>query len=239
MHSLQDGTVRHGTVRHGLHLLQVRHVHLTFVRVHAIRPAALQPALPLRQTVTQAPCHVLLAFRVTVPQEQLDCQRLLGRLQVPILGVLAFCGDYNLTFTQLDIRGVHIHTPTLAAKEFSVPWRLALLVFGSSIRARIEGSRVLNNNAGSAFAVANDATAELTGRSLMVNNHAGGRSISLYAHPAGPVTTNGCIVMTWSGCVQRRRAGMHDSQFSLLSILLISCPASWCCFSVWRWCGGA
>jgi hypothetical protein len=118
---------------------------------------------------------------VTVPQEQLDCQRLLGRLQVPILGVLAFCGDYNLTFTQLDIRGVHIHTPMLAAEEFSVPWRLALLVFGSSIRTRIEGARVLNNNAGSAFAVANDATAELTGKSLIVNNHAGAQSILQYA----------------------------------------------------------
>jgi hypothetical protein len=120
-------------------------------------------------------CAVPNVQGVAVAQDQLDCQRLLGRLQVPILGVLAFCGDYTLTFTKLDIRGVHIHTPMLAAKEFSVPWRLALLVFGTSIRAKMEAARVLNNNAGSAFAVANDAKVEVTGGSVMTNNHAGVR----------------------------------------------------------------
>uniref|UniRef100_A0A383WA53 Right handed beta helix domain-containing protein n=1 Tax=Tetradesmus obliquus TaxID=3088 RepID=A0A383WA53_TETOB len=60
----------------------------------------------------------------------------------------------------------------LAAKEFSVPWRLALLVFGSSIRVRVAGARILHNNAGSAIAVAHDARAEVTAGSLVVNNHA-------------------------------------------------------------------
>jgi hypothetical protein len=87
--------------------------------------------------------------------------------------VLAFCGDYNLSFTQLDMRGVHIHTPILAAKEFSVPWRLALLVFGSNIRVRVAGARILHNNAGSALAVANDAVAEVTAGSVVANNYAG------------------------------------------------------------------
>ncbi|WIA10431.1 hypothetical protein OEZ85_010623 [Tetradesmus obliquus] len=109
---------------------------------------------------------------VDIAPQQMDCQRLLSRLQVPIFGVLAFCGDYNLTFTQLDMRGVHIHSPMLAAREFSVPWRLALLVFGSSIRVRVQGARILQNNAGSAIAVAHDARAEVTAGSVVVNNHA-------------------------------------------------------------------
>jgi hypothetical protein len=149
---------------------------------------------------------------VTVPQEELDCQRLLGRLQVPILGVLAFCGDYNLTFTQLDIRGMHIHTPMLAAEEFSVPWRLALLVFGSSIRTRIEGARVLNNNAGSAFAVANDATAELTGISHILNNHAGGQKFFTLAVMCMRCSSASCTLT----CTVDALQGLHLDAAGLL-----------------------
>lgn len=116
---------------------------------------------------------VTMSQGVDIAPQQMDCQRLLSRLQVPIFGVLAFCGDYNLTFTQLDMRGVHIHSPMLAAREFSVPWRLALLVFGSSIRVGVQGARILQNNAGSAIAVAHDARAEVTAGSVVVNNHAG------------------------------------------------------------------
>lgn len=104
---------------------------------------------------------------------QLDCQSLLSRLQVPIYALLAFCGNHSLTLTRLDIRGVHINTPTLAQKDFSVPWRLALLVFGSAVRATVEGARVFHNVAGSAIAVANAAEAEITGGSILANNRAG------------------------------------------------------------------
>lgn len=160
--------------------------------------------------------------------QALGCQQTLLTRQVPIFGLLHFCGDYQLTFTRLDISGLHIHSPAQSAKadkltvDGSIPWSTAVVVVGGSVRMRVSHARITRNSAGSAFLVMDTASLSLE-RDVVASHNRGWAGPVAQVAAAARVVIHGSRLSynyahnTGGACIARGTSSIHVTGGAVLS----------------------
>lgn len=126
---------------------------------------------------------------VTVVPNDASCQRAITA-QTQIFGLINFCGDYDLTFSTVDIADLHVHAPITLGVDDAISWGLAVVLLGKQVRAKVERARAVHNSVLSVFVV-KDSAQLLLGPGVAMSHNRGVWGSCVHALGSSSVVVNG------------------------------------------------
>lgn len=168
---------------------------------------------------------------VNVVTGDASCQRATTG-QTYIFGLVSFCGSYDLTFSLVDIAGLHVHAPIVKGVDDALAWGLAVVVLGKNVQARVERARVVRNSVLSVFAVKESASLVL-GRDVIMTNNRGVWGSCVHAMGSSSVIVNGS---TMSHNFAYNSGGSLTARDQSTVLVTGGARISYCAAGVW---GGA